>query len=42
MVRMLDEAGAHLQEAIALGRTDILKTLLNEVKKTLKQEGYEK
>ena len=36
---MLDEAALHLKEAVSLGRTDILKTLLTEVKNTLKSSG---
>ena len=41
VVKMLDEATLHLKEAVSLGRTDILKTLLNEVKRTLKSSGEE-
>jgi hypothetical protein len=39
---MLDEAAKHLREGIALGRTDIIKTLLEEVKSTLEGDttGY--
>lgn len=33
---MLDEAAKHIREAIMLGRTDILKKLLEEVKVSFK------
>ena len=35
---MLDEAAKHLREGILLGRTDIIKKLLEEVKQTIKSE----
>lgn len=36
---MLDEAAKHLHEGIALGRTDIIKTLLEEVRASLAIEA---
>jgi hypothetical protein len=35
---MLDEAAKHIREGILLGRTDIIKKLLEEVKQTIKAE----
>jgi hypothetical protein len=35
---MLNEAAKHLREGIILGRTDIIKKLLEEVKTTIKSE----
>ena len=35
---MLHEAAKHLREGILLGRTDIIKKLLEEVKQTIKSE----
>ena len=35
---MLDEAAKHIREGILLGRTDIIKKLLDEVKQTIKSE----
>ena len=36
---MLEEAANHIHEAISLGRTDIVKTILAEVKATLKAQS---
>jgi len=36
---MLDEATKHIREAIMLGRTDILKKLLEEVKGSMTKAG---
>ncbi len=35
---MLNEAAKHLREGIILGRTDIIKKLLEEVKVSIKSE----
>ena len=35
---MLNEAAKHLREGILLGRTDIIKKLLEEVRQTIKNE----
>jgi hypothetical protein len=37
-LKMLDEAAKHIREGILLGRTDIIKKLLEEVKQTIKAE----
>ena len=36
--KMLDEAAKHVREGILLGRTDIIKKLLEEVKQTIQSE----
>ena len=36
---MLNEAAKHLREGILLGRTDIIKKLLEEVKQSIKSEN---
>ena len=36
---MLDEANKHIREAIMLGRTDIMKKLLEEVKGSMTKAG---
>jgi hypothetical protein len=35
---MLDEAAKHIREGILLGRTDIIKKLLEEVKLTIQND----